>query len=685
MTNDLYVLDLETCVWKKLTPVPDQSNAANGGAGVPRARYFHSANQHRQSIIFFGGMGYTNAVNSPASPDSASGGTTGGDGLCVLDDVVMYDVERDRWFIPSLSNLPQATMPRPRYAHLSSITAGRLAIIGGQDMSNNYITEINVLDMHDWTWVSSRPFDKHCGAYRSVAVSSAAHTNLPLFGPSGGSSSIFGTDSVISNAPSNSISSPTIPQSPAVDNGSSPSSPLVNRSRSPVLSTDATTSPINQRTNSVASDAKSPINQRTGSVASSMLTPNSPSPASSPIRTRTTSGTGSYASQSRRQPSFTSSTGSNSYYRLSYTTTVTDENPNPIYLYSNYNFTDVKRELQVISPPTTQSYQIVDHSTSMTGAILPPGLRFPTGAILGHHLIISGTYLTNTSQTFSIWAFNLANYVWTRIDTGSCFSLGSWNRGILCESLNKYVVLGNRDRSLVEDYNHRQTNFDHVTIVDLEAFGVYQPPPITMSPLAQELGLALLDDTNLADFTIETADGDHIPINSHILSSRWPYFKELVAKTVVQVDHEAEGQHQANGMQPTPLPLLRTLYLSETTPVVIALVQFLYTDNLLTSNQHQPHVLSHLLVLAELYRLPTRLADLASHALHQMLNMSTAALIYETAALTKRTGLQIRALKVMIAAKKMMSQKEKEKEKQQQQVDGASPTVVTNGQAGGGS
>ncbi|CAG8717754.1 14376_t:CDS:1, partial [Acaulospora morrowiae] len=317
------------------------------------------------------------------------------------------------------------------------------------------------------------------------------------------------------------------------------------------------------------------------------------------------------------------------------------------------------RELQVIAPPTSPNYQIMDHSANMTGTSLPPGLRFPTGSILGHHLIISGTYLTNPSQTFSIWALNLSNLVWTRIDTGSCFSQGSWNRGVLCETNNKYFVLGHRDRSLVDDYNHRQTNFDHVTVVDMEAFGIYQPPPATMSPVSQELGLSMMNDPNIADFEIVTSDDQRIPVNSQLLSSRWPHFKALVdqhAESASKPKYDEETQRNSDD----ELVLMyhnRALEFPEPYEITIAFLQYLYTDHLLTPQQHQPHILAQLLLLADMYDL-SRLRQLASHALHQSLSMATAALIYETAALSRQIGLQIRALKVMIAAKKMVQQRQ---------------------------
>ncbi|CAG8788704.1 19809_t:CDS:2 [Gigaspora margarita] len=540
MTNELYVLDLCSFVW---TRIYDTENSA------PKPRYFHSANQFKNSIVIFGGMGYSR---------------TSDDGLCVLDDVSIFDLDTYSWIHPTIT--PSDFTPRPRYAHLASVSSNKLVVIGGQDMSNYYIEETNVLDLDKMVWVYSQQFEKHCGAYRSVAVSSTYRTNLPLFGDN--SSDMV---SLTSSLDDNSNSAPESTPPPLRKSNSTQSLPT-------------TPSNVIRKLPSVGAFG------RPGSLR------------------RSPSGQNLLRSHSIKR--IQSQSSGSSFYHLSFTTEITDENPNPIYLYSNYNFTDVKRELQVISPPNSENYKISDYSSNMSGAFLPPGLRFPTGAILGHHLIISGTYLTNSSQTFSIWALNLVNLFWIRIDTGSCFSQGSWNRGVLCDSTNQYIVLGHRDRSLVDDYNHRQTNFDHVTVVDLEAFGIYQSPHTTMSPLAQELGLAMMNNPNMADFDIITQEALEFP-ESHI--------------------------------------------------VTLAFLQYLYTDHLLTIQQYQPHVLAQLLLLADMYNL-NRLRQLTSHALHQFLDTTTAALIYETAALSRQTGLQIRALKVMIAAKKMNQQQQKNKE-----------------------
>ncbi|KAF9577358.1 hypothetical protein BGW38_007477, partial [Lunasporangiospora selenospora] len=388
------------------------------------------------------------------------------------------------------------------------------------------------------------------------------------------------------------------------------------------------------------------------------------------------------------------SSNRSSIYRLSHIMSPTPAQleEHPIYLYSNFNFTDVKRELQVLNPPT---FQVQDHSQSMTGALLPPGLRFPTGAIAGQHLLLSGTYLTNAQQSFSIWSLNLSSLVWTRIDTGTVFSSGSWNRGLLLEDSNEYLVFGNKTRSLADDYQNRQTNFEHVSIVDLEAFGIYKHPPTTMTQTAQELGLGLLNDQAMADFEILTTDQQRVPVNSAILAARWPYFGALLREQEEQdatnltsqpssstalngnsndTNNNANGNgkdsNSSNGRDlDSSLFAKRTLLLPEPYTVVLAFLQYLYTDHLVTAQQHHPQVLSQLLLLADMYGLD-RLRDLATHALHQMLNMSTAAMVYETAALSQQTGLQIRSLKVMIAAKKMLQQQQLKLQQQQQQLHG---------------
>ena len=226
-------------------------------------------------------------------------------------------------------------------------------------------------------------------------------------------------------------------------------------------------------------------------------------------------------------------------------------------IYSNYNFLDVKLELQVRLPDGT----LVEKP--MRGHFSPPGLRFPNGGVLDRHFVVSGTYLTSSKQEYALWALDLKNLTWSRIDAGgNHFSQGSWNRGVLWKRRNMFVVLGNRKRSLVEDYNHRRINFSNVCLVELEAFGMYDNPRTTAptsgfvsasSPIprsmwnasgskvpvqaggrphssaAENLGKMALNLRELADMDFLAVDSERVPVNSAIVARRWgPYFNQLL-------------------------------------------------------------------------------------------------------------------------------------------------------------
>jgi hypothetical protein len=236
-------------------------------------------------------------------------------------------------------------------------------------------------------------------------------------------------------------------------------------------------------------------------------------------------------------------------------------------IYSNYNFLDVKLELQIRSADGT----LVEKP--MAGSFTPPGLRFPNGGVIDTNFVVSGTYLTSSKQEYALWALDLRTLTWSRIDAGgTVFSQGSWNRGVLWNRRNTFVILGNRKRSLVEDYNHRRLNFTNVCMVELEAFGLYDNPrkaspmsgfvssssptgmvfqpssgPIkpgsfsaggrTLSKAAEELGNAVLNLRELADMDILAVGGERIPVNSRIIARRWgPYFIQLLREGAATQD-----------------------------------------------------------------------------------------------------------------------------------------------------
>lgn len=233
-------------------------------------------------------------------------------------------------------------------------------------------------------------------------------------------------------------------------------------------------------------------------------------------------------------------------------------------IYSNYNFLDVKLELQIRGTDGS----LVEKP--MTGTYSPPGLRFPNGGVIDTYFVVSGTYLTSSKQEYALWALDLKNLTWARIDAGgSIFSQGSWNRGVLWNRRNTFVILGNRKRSLVDDYNHRRINFSNVCMVELEAFGFYDNPrrvtplcgfasassPYNMPGLsvarkagwtgggrfhsraAEELGEKAMVLRELADMDILCMGGERIPINSRIVGRRWgPYFVQLLREGAATQD-----------------------------------------------------------------------------------------------------------------------------------------------------
>lgn len=548
LTNYMYILDLKTLVWTRYI-APFFSDPP------PRPRYFHSACAYNNSIVIFGGIGHVGAPKER-----------------LLDDVSIFDIDTMCWKIPDIP--PSEFAPQPRYAHLAVVTVHDcMSIVGGQDIDDNYIDDVNVLDLKTLEWRLGKRQENHMGAYQSVAVATQPNTPLPAM----------------------------LKESL----GEIPSDEALEADREPLMDE------VN-------------ANQR----ASLMR--------------------GRYG-QLMQNP----------------------EEPNPLYIYTNMNFGQrTKHELLLVLSPASTRTVLEDCSAYMTGSPMPPALRFPTGYSLGHHLILSGTHLSAHSHEFMIWSLDLATLTWTRIDTGTRFASGSWNRGVPYENANRMLVFGNPSRKLLEDYNHRLVNFDHVATVDLEAFGVYKMPQATCSSLAQEMGLSLLNEPAFTDFHIITKEHQTIKVNSKVMQQRWPYFADMMKKHCQQeknkhssnqqrVSIESQSKHRGpkigspKGSMMFPYPY----------PVVLGLVQYLYTDNLFTTQQYQPHVLSQLLLLADIYGMK-RLQQLATHALHQMLSISTAPLIFETAALSHQTSLQIRALKMMITAKKML---QKQQELQQQE------------------
>ena len=364
----------------------------------------------------------------------------------------------------------------------------------------------------------------------------------------------------------------------------------------------------------------------------------------------------------------------------------------PMLIYSNYNFLDVKLELQV---------RLTDGSLTekqMQTSVSPPGLRFPNGGIIANHFVVSGTFLTSSKQEYALWALDLRTLTWSRIDAGgSIFSQGSWNRGILWSRRNAFVILGNRKRSLVDDYNNRRINFTNICLVELEAFGLYDNPrraepasnyfsassalhyPTSndicgpgrhLSPAAEELGTLSMGVRELSDMDFLAIDGTRIPVNSRLVARRWGvHFVQLLRESLAlssetdtdtlrpsmagqpsrnsaititpsitsaatTLTHNTASTEVPDTRSAPPPNRPRLFYLPHTAPTLQALLHYLYTSNL-PSAPHPlatPQILCSLLQLARPYKIDG-LLEAVVERLHDSLDGRNAAAIFNAAAM----------------------------------------------------
>ncbi|KKY30228.1 putative kelch domain-containing protein [Diaporthe ampelina] len=214
-------------------------------------------------------------------------------------------------------------------------------------------------------------------------------------------------------------------------------------------------------------------------------------------------------------------------------------------IYSNYNFLDVKLELQVRSSDGTLSEK------PMSNAYSPPGLRFPNGGVIDTYFVVSGTYLTSSKQEYALWALDLRSLQWMRIDAGgNVFKEGSWNRGVLWGRRNTFVILGHRKRSLVDDYNHRRINFTNVCMVELEAFGFYDNPRKVspMSGFISASGPYTGPGLSLARKAGATAGGRFHSRASEELGEKALAIRELADMDILCIG-VAEGRHRDAGWE----------------------------------------------------------------------------------------------------------------------------------------
>jgi hypothetical protein len=335
-----------------------------------------------------------------------------------------------------------------------------------------------------------------------------------------------------------------------------------------------------------------------------------------------------------------------------------------VWCYSNYDFAKVRRELEVlaplddgdenIQPPRSDKYasppgfRMKDLSNKVSGSSQPPGLRFPRGGIIGNHFVLCGLYLASTSAAFSIWTLDLTKQTWKHIEPPVLAS-GSWNIVALDRANARLFIFGNSQSDLAADYGKRAVSLAHVAVIELEAFGIYEPPRLILSDKMQEMGLSMLNDNLICDFEIVCEDGRRIKCSRKVLTERWSWFAEQQATLIDKssnVVREIPSMDINDALLGSVSPVRFTpnrLHLPEPLAVCVALIQYFYTLNLTTSIQTRAPVLCSLLFLAKQYKIE-RLNQLVLHALHSRLEPGNAVQIYEVAALAGEQNLSARAL-----------------------------------------
>lgn len=208
-----------------------------------------------------------------------------------------------------------------------------------------------------------------------------------------------------------------------------------------------------------------------------------------------------------------------------------------------------------------------------------------------------------------------------------------------------------------------------MALIDLEAYGVYQPPLQSLPLLAQSFGLMTLSQPFLSDFEIHCSDGVRLACSKKLLEDRWSWFsgrmeefkkraKGMLKAQQKRIDEKSNGldsvdQDTTSPNTPSAINDLRltprTLSLPEPSPLVLAFLQYLYTLSLCTPHQFSLPVLTSLLIFSKTYD-EQNLRALVVHALHEVLNGAswTAASVYEAATVGGCTALQIRALRVLM-------------------------------------
>lgn len=560
----------------------------------PQPRYFHTLNSFAGQVILFGGMG-TVLVDDERNSESEENESNGSNKdtkekktvSAALNDLHVYDIVTQRWEQkhPTVNTFT----PRPRWAHMATIMDHYLIVIGGTDTEKNYVEDACVLDLEIWEWVAMVPNIGQCGSYRTIAATGPSKQSSGAVSPSSPSFPSANASSPQTSSNLSWISSDSGP----IDAMASISMVLSGRISAPSTNT-AYSSSQEQDDDSVESPkAKKTSSER---LMSNELT-----------------------------PSFKSGKDGLS-----------------IYLYSNYNFQNLQRELKVITPHYNPhiandalgvfgppSFSLVEKSQalSMMGHELPVGLRFPQGHAFQNQLIVTGTLISpGKAPTLAIYTFNLISYKWDRLDTDRTLEAGSWNRTLLHPATGTLMIFGKHESNSETDYANRIQHHDHLMMINLQAYGLYERPIPSLPQGAQELGFELLNEIGLNDMHVASVTGKLFGANSTVLAARWPEFASLLLSP------------------PYVTPLILELPVPD--EVIPLFLQYLYTGALPAVSAVTAGMADYLLILARRYEL-NGLYALTMDILHQTVETNSMR-VHTTALIAGELGLSARAISLAL-------------------------------------
>jgi len=619
LSSGHYILDIDTGYWSVIQPaVKDTAANSSTSGGVVRAgdpqtalfslslttdpvnstsvslsdalsippspRYFHTLNAYGTSLIVFGGMG--TAVVLGQNEDSDNEGEVPKSQLMALEDLHMYDILTGRW---QQKNPPvNEHTPKARWAHMATILDHYLVVIGGTDTNKAYVEDACILDLHTWEWVASVQNIGQCGSYRTVA---ATGPSTQSFGTATPSLPSFPSADAFAPQISSNLSWPSTDSGP-IDAMASISMILSGRISAPSSTSSSQSTKQQSGANGEDGDSKASSKKNSERLTSGELTP--------------------AFKAGKDMPS--------------------------IYLYSNYNFQNLQRELKVISPYYTHrstssapTFDLVErsHALDKMGSNLPTGLRFPQGHVYQDQLILTGTLISpGKAPTLAIYALNLTLMKWERLDTDTTLEGGSWNRTLLHPASGTLLIFGDRDSNADADYSNRLQHHNQIMVVNLQAFGLYEKPCPSFLSTAQDLGQDLLMESGMNDMDIASNTGRLFGANSTILAARWPEFATLLLSP------------------PYVTPLILVLPVPD--EVVPLFLHYLYTGALPQNQVVTAGIADYLLILARRYQL-NGLHALTLDILHQYVTDNPIR-IYSSALMAGELGLQARAVGLAMKA-----------------------------------